>query len=388
MTNRPPILDKITGLRQRRRADGSWRVWWEPNHSARNLGFEAIELNADRATWSVREAKRMNDDVDRKRRGDTSPPRSAGGRTVSALIHDYRKSVAFTEMTISTKRSYNINLNAIDLKWGEHNVGDFTKPIMRTWYESLYKGSGPAQAQALIRMFSILMSHAEVRGWRQENANPCFKLKMKSVRKRHRSATWAEYDALMNAAKELGFNAMACAIALATLQAQRQTDLITATIDSFRNVQLPDSDRPVLVWELIRSKRDNYGVMPIHPEAQPYLKMQLADASEDQIRLLVDEATGAPYSGDLFRKRWAAIRARAAKTTPAITSLQFRDLRRTFGVWARAGGGSREDVGDVLGNSAAMDPQLGETYMPPSYHTAARAVASIQRPTEQSRKKA
>ena len=62
--------------------------------------------------------------------------------------------------------------------------------------------------------------------------------------------------------------------------------------------------------------------------------------------------------------------------------------RRTFGVWARAGGGSREDVGDVLGNSAAMDPQLGETYMPPSFHTAARAVASIQRPSEQSRKKA
>jgi len=151
----------------------------------------------------------------------------------------------------------------------------------------------------------------------------------------------------MNAAKELGFNAMACAIALATLQAQRQTDLITAAIDSFRTVQLPDSDQPVLVWELIRSKRDNYGVMPIHPEAQPYLKMQLADAREGQICLLVDEATGAPYSGDLFRKRWAAIRARAAKTTPAITSLQFRDLRRTFGVWARAGGGSREDVGDV-----------------------------------------
>ena len=388
MTGRPPISDKIIGLRQRRRANGSWRVWWEPNHSARALGFEPIELNADRATWSVREAKRLNDDVDRKRRGETAPPRSAGGRTVSALIHDYRKSVAFIEATDSTRRSYDINLNAIDKKWGEHNVVEFTKPIMRTWYESLYKGSGPAQAQALIRMFSILMSHAEVRGWRHENANPCFKLKMKSVRKRHRSATWAEYDALMDAAKKLGFNAMACAIALATLQAQRQTDLIAATIDSFRTVQMPGEDRPVLVWELIRSKRDNYGVMPIHSEAQPYLKMLLADAGEDQTRLLIDEATGAPYSGDLFRKRWAAIRTEAAKSAPGIQTLQFRDLRRTFGVWARAGGGSREDVGDVLGNSAAMDPQLGETYMPPSYHTAARAVASIQRPTEQKRKKA
>eukprot|EP00919_Chromeraceae_sp_WS-2016_P079842 GHVR01188887.1.p1 GENE.GHVR01188887.1~~GHVR01188887.1.p1 ORF type:complete len:110 (-),score=14.87 GHVR01188887.1:181-510(-) len=72
MTNRAPITDKVTGLRQRRRANGSWRVWWEPNQSARDLGFDAVELNADRATWSVREAKRLNEDVDRKRKGDTA----------------------------------------------------------------------------------------------------------------------------------------------------------------------------------------------------------------------------------------------------------------------------------------------------------------------------
>ena len=65
-----------------------------------------------------------------------------------------------------------------------------------------------------------------------------------------------------------------------------------------------------------------------------------------------------------------------------------QDLRRTFGVLARSGGASRDDVGDVLGNSAGSDPQLGEIYMPPSFDTASRAVMSIRRPTADKRKKA
>lgn len=388
MSGAAPITDKIASLRQRRRADGGWRVWWEPNASARKLGFQPVELNGDRPTWSAREAKRLNDDVDRKRRGDTAPARGSGGRTVDALIADYRHSVAFKELSDATRRSYAINLAVIETKWGPSNVVDFSKPILRTWYETVYSASGPAQALALIRMFSILMSHAEVRGWRAENTNPCFKLKMKAVRKRHRTATWAEFDALVQAAQSLGYHAVACGIVLATLQAQRQTDVINAKVAHFREVEVAGIDAPVMIWELIRSKRENYGVMPIHPEAQPYLRMQLPVEGEDRTYLLIDEATGQPYSGDLFRKRWAAIRSLAAKSVPGLASLQFRDLRRTFGVWSRAGGSTKEDVGDVLGNSAALDPQLGEIYMPPSFHTAARAVASIQRPAETKRKKA
>jgi len=81
------------------------------------------------------------------------------------------------------------------------------------------------------------------------------------------------------------------------------------------------------------------------------------------------------------------IRTHAAKAVPSLTAtgnvLQFRNLRRTFGTWARAGGASKGDVGDVLGNSAVTDPQLGEIYMPPSFHTAARAVFSFQRPEKE-----
>lgn len=390
MTARAPISGKIAGLRQRQRSDGTWRVWWEPNASARSLNFAAVELDPDRATWSVRQAKQLNLDVERARRGETSRPTTAGGRTVDALIHDYRHSRMFQRLADKTRSGYDINLNAIARKWGGRPVAEFTKPVLRTWYETLHTGSGPAQAQALIRMFSILFSHAEMMGWRPENSNPCFRLKMDSVRRRSRSATWAEFDALLTAADRLGHHAMACGIALATLTAQRQTDIINAAPGDFRRVTVGDGGdrREVWAWELIRSKKDNYGIIALHDEVAWRVTTEIQSAADDQSHLLIDEATGRPYSGDLFRKRWAAIRALAAKSQPSLRDLQFRDLRRTFAVWARAGGGLKEDIGDVLGNSAALDPQLGETYMPPSFHTAARAIQAVRRPDPEKRKKA
>ena len=68
---------------------------------------------------------------------------------------------------------------------------------------------------------------------------------------------------------------------------------------------------------------------------------------------------------------------------PGVRTLQFRDLRRTFGVWARAGGAIKEDVADVLGNTADTDPELGEVYMPPQFTTASRAVMAVKRPTRE-----
>lgn len=395
MTARPPITDKVTGLRQRQLADGRWRVWWEPNATARAQGFkDAVELSEAKPTWSVREAKKLNVEVARRRRGEAPRRARSGGRTINALIHEYRGSRKFKSKEPATKRGYEISFRTIATKWGSNHVQEFSKPVLHAWYETLYDNSGPAQAMALVRAISILFSYAEILGWRPENSNPCFRLGMETVRRRKRSATWVEFDALLNAAERLGWHAAACGIALATLQAQRQTDVISARLSEFRQVTAnqADNEHQIWIWELIRSKKDNYGVMPLHDEVIGRVLSQVLRIRPTQIdRLLIDEATGAPYSGDLFRKRWAAIRSEAAKFAPSLITnpLQFRDLRRTFGVWARAGGGLKEDVGDVLGNSAALDPQLGETYMPPSFYTAQRAVQAVQRPpTPKERKKA
>lgn len=78
--------------------------------------------------------------------------------------------------------------------------------------------------------------------------------------------------------------------------------------------------------------------MPLHEEVIGRVLTQVLRIRPVEVdHLLIDEFTGAPYSGDLFRKRWAAIRSEATKFAPSLITnpLQFRDLRRTFGVYVR-----------------------------------------------------
>ncbi|WP_289150242.1 hypothetical protein [uncultured Salipiger sp.] len=377
-------LPRGLGLRQRQRADGSWRVWWEPTTEARKAGALPVELDANRPTWSKRQAERL--------KGDAAAPgpqrTSSNGRTVDALIAEYKRSSRFAKTKPATQKGYVADFNVISKKWGGQPIASFDRPVIYTWYETLH-GKTPTYASKLIRSFSILFSYAELLGWRPENSNPCFRLQLQQAGKRKRFATWAEYDALIASAEALGWPAMACAISLATFAAQRQIDVISAEIGAFDVLEL--EEREVWVWDLTRSKRGNLGRVPLHDELAPRVRALKEAAGANRVRLFHDDATGEPWSGDLFRKRWSAVRARAAKTCPSLldpSPLEFRDLRRTFGVWARSGGALREDVGDVLGNSAAVDAGLGEVYMPAQLETAARAVSSIRRPKPDDRKRA
>ena len=386
MTARPPIPDTIPRLRQRRRTDGSWRVWWEPTAEVRALGFDVVELDAARATWSAREARRLNAEVERARKTGIAP-RAAGG-TIDSLIGEYRKSSAWKKLRPKTMQSYEGNLRLISRKWGHRRVVDFTKPVMFTWYETLAEASGKHQALALIRAMSILFSHAERIGWRPENSNPCTRLGAEVPKGRTRTATWAEYDALLAAAAAAGLPSMGLAVQLAALSGATETMLVTATIGEFRQARVDEAE--VWAWARVRTKRDTFAVLEVHPYAVPALEAAIAGRNDPDAALLIDERTGRAYAPDLFRKRWAEIREAAAKACPSIdrAALQFRDLRRTFGHWSRAGGASKDDTGDVLGNSAATDPRLAEVYMATQFMTARRAVLAIERPAEDARKRA
>jgi len=392
---RPPIGDAPRGLRQRLRSDGTWRVWWEPRAQDRLHGFAAVELSADRAAWSVAEARRLNKAADTAIATGTRPdaPARAGNR-ITDLIAAYRQSPDFrTGLAPKTQASYRALLNQIEEKWGTARVAEFDKATMKAWYETLYTHKGATIAQRLLRMMSILFTQAEARGMRPDNSNPCFRLRLHTPAPRARVATWAEVDAMISAAEGAGQHAMALAIRLGVFQGQRQTEVREATRGAFRLIPVAGgamgddgAPRPEWVWFFRRSKRGNDGVMPLHAEVVPHLRRALADTGTPaaprraDAALLVDEALGRAYDEDLFQARWRALRTRAAATVPSVADLQFRDLRRTFGVLARAGGSSKNDIGDVLGNSAATNPLLGETYMPPSFATTRRTIGAIQRP--------
>lgn len=375
------IPDPPKGLRERMRSDGSVRLWWEPTAEARAKGMKPVDLDPRRLSWSVREAERLNREAARPVRKRTV------GITVDYAIDDYLQSRDFRAKRDKTQAGYRNFLSVIRQKWGPTLIADFTRPTLRTWYEALYEDRGRYMALSLVRVFSILFSHAEMRGWRPEGSNPCSKLKIEIPKGRRRIADWAQIDMLLSAADDMGAASIGHAVLLSALQGQRQTDIVEARREGFREVRMvtDDGDTAIWVWHLTRSKRGNESVIPLHPEVVTRLAARLSDAADGP--LLTDEANGLPYTPDRFRHRWAEVRQAAIDAgCTALHGLQFRDLRRTFGRLSRAGGATKADVGDVLGNSAAVNQLLGDIYMAPEIESLFRAVRAVQRPQSKKRK--
>jgi integrase len=401
MTRKPqgPVKDAPARLRQRMRVDGSWRIWWEPEAPVRKLGFATVELDADTPVRAARKARELNDAVAKARLTGGIAPVKRGPMCIEDVAEDYLRSMQFLEgLAAKTQAGYRTLISLIIRKWGDVAVADFTKPMARTWYESLHRDAGSYQAVSLIRMLSILMSHAELRGWRDENSNPCFRLGVSIPKPRDRVVSWAEYDALYAAALRVGLPSMALAVALAFLTGQRQTDVIGAVRGDFaeRQVRWPGADDPVpvWVWQLARAKTGAAGSILLHAELAPMVAAVLDRPGAPDARLIVEERVGRPYDVDLFQLRWGEVRAAAIAggtghaPSPSLTGMQFRDLRRSFSSHARHGGASVDDAGDALGNSAGSNARIKGTYMPADFFTAARAVSAVNRPTAKGRKEA
>jgi integrase len=402
MTRKPkgPVGDPPPRLRQRQRADGSWRVWWEPEQAVKKLGFQTVELPADTPVRAAREARKLNDQVDQARLTGSAPRAKRGPVCIEDVVADYQKSIHYVEkLSEATKRVRRSALQRIVKKWGDVPVADFTKPMAHTWHEALYRDVGKHQAVAMNGYLSVIMSHAERRGWRPEGSNPCVKLGVSIPKGRSRAASWEEFDALQAAARRVGLPSVGVAVAMSMLAGQRQTDCVQARRGHFstRRVVWPGAADPVdvWVWALKRSKTGASGNIMLHPELAAMVAAILSRPAPDDACLILEERVGRPYDLDLFQKRWAEVRRAAiaggdgTPPCPSLDGMQFRDLRRSFAVHARFGGASVDDTGDVLGNSAAKDARIKGTYMPADFFTSARAVAAVNRPEpDQERNKA
>lgn len=372
-------------LRERQRADGTWRCWWEAEPAVRKLGFASVELDPSAPIKAARKARDLNDQVAKARVTGKAPAPKRGVMYVEDVIADYRRGIHYqNSLAAKTRVSYDKGLKLIVTKWGDVPVADFTKPMARTWYESLYREAGQWQAAALIRLLSIVMNHAELRGWRPENSNPCMRLGVSIPKGRARVVDWAEYDALQAAAVRVGLPSIGLAMALSYLAGQRETDALLALRGDFTQapVRWPgtDVDAMVWVWSLDRSKTGASGRILLHDELAPAVAAVLARPAPADARLVVEERLGRPYDEDLFQSRFGEVRAAALVDCPSLADMQFRDLRRSFSTHARRGGASPADAGDALGNSAATNARIKGTYMPPEFFTAARAVTAVARP--------
>lgn len=400
MTRKPtqPVKDAPPRLRQRQRVDGTWRVWWEPEAAIRPLGFKVVELDAATPMKAGRAARDLNDQVAAARITGAAPQPRRGLICIEDLAEDYHRGLQFENLKPAAKASYRALTRLIIRKWGDVAAADMTKPMMRTWYESLHRDVGEYQALALIRHMSVLMAHAELRGHRAEQSNPCYRLGVSVPKPRKRVVDWAEFDALIAAAHRVGLPSVALIAALSMLAGQRLTDCLAALRGDFENrmVVWPGTDDPVSVWVWFvdRSKTGAEGALLLHDELAPLVAAVLARPAPADAKLIIEERVGRAYDMDLFQKCWGKVRAAAvaggagAQPCPTLAEVQFRDLRRSFGVHARRGGASIADAGDALGNSAGVNARIKDTYMPPDFWTASRAIGAVKRPGAEKRKTA
>lgn len=377
----PPVIEPKDGLRQRQRTDGSWRVWWEPTALQRKAGAKPQELDARQPGHALREATRLTEHWNRVIKGEAKPRPTA--RSVSSLIADYKASRRFLRLRATTRAAYLTDIRAIEAKWGPEPVVLFDKPTCDVWYESLLAKMGSGRSRAIMGMLRILMSHAEKRGWREAGTNPVQGLDMDAAPVRQRVGTWPELTALVAATQ--GHTMLRLGLLLAMHTGQRQTDILQARPEEFSKVPIqlrPDQDAvDIWVWSFTRSKRGNDGIVPlIDPDLVQSIEAALALADRGPGTLIWNPNNGQPYSKERWFARWEDIRARAAETTPSVATLQWRDLRRTFSTLTRAGGASVDDVGDVIGNTAASNAIIRGIYMVPQIETGLRAVSAMQPP--------
>ena len=370
---RDPFANPPKGLRTRVRAGGRLAVWWEPNAVQRAAGMAPVPLDETRPTWSLRQATELNRTAARRMKGAAALD---GRRTIDALAHRYLTSTQYCDLAPATQGDYRrLTARVVD-RLGHKLANQVDKPMLYDWYEELRATKGVRMTQSLIRMASILLSHAERIGWRDGGTNPALNMQIKQPDPRRRVGTWAELDALLAASDALGLPGIALAVCLSALNGQRKGDALSVTAGQFTTLDGPTG--PVIVLGLVRSKRQTAGVLPIHPEAAPRLALALAAAHAPDA-IAVTRADGRAYSQTMFRDDWNAVRALAAQVAPTVTDLQFRDLRRTFGALSRASGTTKDDVAAVLGNSADTNFALGMTYMPPELAETMRAVAGVKR---------
>lgn len=387
MTKAGPLLDTCPGLRQRQLADDTWSIWWEPNAKQRAAGATRVDLSAMAPGDALRRARALHKVASAKLVKATRTVATQRG-TMQALIDDYVQSKAFRDdITPVTQGGYCSYLTLIATKWGTTPVVNFDRPMVGLWYEALLKAHGAWRANATYRMLSILMSHAEYRGLRVENSNPCRKIKQAKTAGRTRVATWPEIDALLAAARKLGLRHIRLGILLALMGGQRQTDARLVRPDAFFTIpgdaRLTGSDRPIWIWNLTQNKRGRVLQVPLHRMIVPVLRAQLVAARNAGPGTLIwDPSTGKPLTKERYFHYWEQVRALAATTVPSVATLQARDLRRSFGTLSRLGGTSRSDVADVLGNTAGTNHTLADAYMPQQIETSLRAVNAIARPAD------
>ncbi|CCC96864.1 phage integrase family protein [Azospirillum brasilense] len=310
-----------------KRVAGRW--YWRTTPTVKALGF-CDEPLGDDTEKAIARARDLNAQVEaeRTRRAGLEPSIIPG--SVAELIGKYEASPQFAKLAPKTKQDYRLLLRRIEKVAGSKLVSSITRAWLVQGYEVVQGKSGLATANAVMRVWRILLGHACDRG--MIDFSPADGMRLIGTAARTQVWTRDQVETFCAAAEKHGRPSLALAVRLALDIGQRQGDILA----------LKWSDYDGTAFAIVQGKTKQ----PVRVPVTAQMQKLLSTVKRDAVQVIVSEATGRPYAKFHFVHEFSRVRALAGLPT----DLQFRDLRRTAATELGAAGATDDEIRSVTGH--------------------------------------
>jgi hypothetical protein len=296
-------------------------------------------------------------------------------RTLKALWLWYQQSDDFLDKKPATRRFY-ITMIKSSLAWaGNEPVAAIDGDLLRKRMKALAKEKGVSTANGCLRALQAVLAYGERINW---GTSPARGLRLERPKGRTRCATPDEAAALVTAADALAiqfqndiYTSMGDAIMAALWTAQSQQDLIACNLTAQRIAPTNPIDAKEAPYGRLDFSGDHARIKtggqtkvkilaPLHNRLAKPITGRKNNGYDG---LLTPGPDGRPWNADYFRNTYQRVRREAAKTTPSVIDLQFRDLRDTAITRSYAAGNSPEDIANVSTHGPSMTRDLTNHYL-------------------------
>jgi integrase len=271
------------------------------------------------------------------------PKHNAG--TLTAILTEYQRSPAFTDLAAATQRGYLHKLRRIESKWGTLPLAAIASPRLRglllDWRDQLAQKRGPREADYTLAVMARVLSWAFDR--RKTMANPLERPGRLS-RGSRAHIIWTEAEATAFLRHAPAHVALPFQIALGT--GQREGDILRLTWAAYDGQRL-----------LVRqSKTKTHLAIPLTADLRATL--DAAKARRGTALTICTTSRGRPWTVDGYQTSFAK-----AKAAAGIEGRTFHDTRGTAVVRLARAGCSIPEIYAITGH----DPKSAESILARHY---------------------
>jgi integrase len=278
--------------------------------------------------------------------GEPAPAARAG--SFSALIHAYKASPEWRQLSPRTEGEWTRHLAFIESKWGALLVAGVEPKHVISLRDM--RADTPANANNMLRALSSMLGWSALRGWR--TTNPC--LRVPKLRGGEGWAPWP-WDAIQHF-QQHALPHLREAAALALYTGQRLSDVLT--------MRWSDIAEGLIAVTQSKTRKKLY--IPIHAqlacllaELECRLRKTLGKASTDSdLRRyhepLLINTRGKPWTRDGFKASWAEELNKPVMSELRRRRLVFHGLRKSAVVFLLEAGCSDAETAAITGQSRTI----------------------------------